>query len=127
MNKIINDNIDFEEIFPFKIIIFFLVLIILYLCFQCFFSKEEILIEIEKMKNQSLSFSEKISCFTKINTKINRDYLEDSKFYNEKGFKEIFGKQYNKNNSNINKGKIENNKINKKVKFSNIIVFDYDN
>lgn len=127
MNKIINDNIDFEEIFPFKIIIFFSVLIILYLCFQCFFSKEEILIEIEKMKNQSLSFSEKISCFTKINTKINRDYLEDSKFYNEKGFKEIFGKQYNKNNSNINKGKIENNKINKKVKFSNIIVFDYDN
>lgn len=127
MNKIINDNIDFEEIFPFKIIIFFLVLIILYLCFQCFFSKEEILIEIEKMKNQSLSFSEKISCFTKINTKINRDYLEDSKFYNEKGFKEIFGKEYNKNNSNINKGKIENNKINKKVKFSNIIVFDYDN
>ena len=127
MNKIINDNIDFEEIFPFKIIIFFLVLIILYLCFQCFFSKEEILIEIEKMKNQSLSFSEKISCFTKINTKINRDYLEDSKFYNEKGFKEIFGKEYNKNNSNINKGKIENNKINKKVKFSNIIVFNYDN
>ena len=127
MNKIINDNIDFEEIFPFKIIIFFLVLIILYLCFQCFFSKEEILIEIEKMKNQSLSFSEKISCFTKINTKINRDYLEDSKFYNEKSFKEIFGKEYNKNNSNINKGKIENNKINKKVKFSNIIVFDYDN
>ena len=127
MNKIINDNIDFEEIFPFKIIIFFLVLIILYLCFQCFFSKEEILIEIEKMKNQSLSFSEKISCFTKINTKINRDYLEDSKFYNEKGFKEIFGKEYNKNNSNINKGKIENNKINKKVKFSNIIVFDYEN
>lgn len=127
MNKIINDNIDFEEIFPFKIIIFFSVLIILYLCFQCFFSKEEILIEIEKMKNQSLSFSEKISCFTKINTKINRDYLEDSKFYNEKGFKEIFGKEYNKNNSNINKGKIENNKINKKVKFSNIIVFDYDN
>ena len=127
MNKIINDNIDFEEIFPFKIIIFFLVLIILYLCFQCFFSKEEILIEIEKMKNQSLSFSEKISCFTKINTKINRDYLEDSKFYNEKGLKEIFGKEYNKNNSNINKGKIENNKINKKVKFSNIIVFDYDN
>ena len=127
MNKIINDNIDFEEIFPFKIIIFFSVLIILYLCFQCFFSKEEILIEIEKMKNQSLSFSEKISSFTKINTKINRDYLEDSKFYNEKGFKEIFGKEYNKNNSNINKGKIENNKINKKVKFSNIIVFDYDN
>ena len=127
MNKIINDNIDFEEIFPFKIIIFFLVLIILYLCFQCFFSKEEILIEIEKMKNQSLSFSEKISCFTKINTKINRDYLEYSIFYNEKGFKEIFGKEYNKNNSNINKGKIENNKINKKVKFSNIIVFDYDN
>lgn len=127
MNKIINDNIDFEEIFPFKIIIFFSVLIILYLCFQCFFSKEEILIEIEKMKNQSLSFSEKISCFTKINTKINRDYLEDSKFYNEKGFKEIFGKEYNKNNSNINKGKIENNKINKKVKFSNIIVFDYEN
>jgi hypothetical protein len=127
MNKIINDNIDFEEIFPFKIIIFFSVLIILYLCFQCFFSKEEILIEIEKMKNQSLSFSEKISCFTKINTKINRDYLEDSIFYNEKGFKEIFGKEYNKNNSNINKGKIENNKINKKVKFSNIIVFDYDN
>ena len=79
------------------------------------------------MKNQSLSFSEKISCFTKINTKINRDYLEDSKFYNEKGLKEIFGKEYNKNNSNINKGKIENNKINKKVKFSNIIVFDYDN
>ena len=127
MNKIINDNIDFEEIFPFKIIIFFSVLIILYLCFQCFFSKEEILIEIEKMKNQSLSFSEKISWFTKINTKINRDYLEDSIFYNEKGFKEIFGKEYNKNNSNINKGKIENNKINKKVKFSNIIVFDYDN
>ena len=92
-----------------------------------FFFQRRILIEIEKMKNQSLSFSEKISSFTKINTKINRDYLEDSKFYNEKGFKEIFGKEYNKNNSNINKGKIENNKINKKVKFSNIIVFDYDN
>lgn len=125
MNKSTNNSNDFEETFSIKIFIYSSLLIILYICFQYFFSKEDIIIEIEKIKNKNLSLSEKISFYTRINTKINRDYLDNSKLYNEKGFKEIFGKEYNQNNSNINKDK--NNKFNKKVKFSDVIIFDYDN
>ena len=67
-----------------------------------------------------------MSFFTKINTKINRDYLDDSNFYNQKSFKEIFGKEINNDFLNVNKGKTSKKDI-KKVKFSNIDVFDYDN
>ena len=77
----------------------------------------------EKIKNKSLILSEKVSFYTKINSKINRDYLEHSKFYNEKGFQEIFGKEMI---NNINKDKMYNKDI-KKVKFSDIIVYDCEN
>ena len=63
---------------------------------------------------------------SRINTKINRDYLEHSKYYNEKGFQEIFGKEIENNLNNVNKDKNYNKDI-KKVKFSDIIVYDCEN
>ena len=62
----------------------------------------------EQIKNKTLILSEKVSFFTKINTKINRDYLQHSRFYNEKGFQKIFGKEIV---NNINKDKIYNKDI----------------
>ena len=109
-----------------KFYIYFIIFILVSLLIKYIFSKEEIIVEIEKIKNKTLTLSEKMSFFTKINTKINRDYLDDSNFYNQKSFKEIFGKEINNDFLNVNKGKTSKKDI-KKVKFSNIDVFDYDN
>ena len=71
------------------IILFFVFISIFF--FKYFFSKEEIFDFIEKSKKDLLkSFSEeetKINLLTKLNTKINRDYLDNSKYYFEKGYK----------------------------------------
>ena len=117
---------DYHQIFTFKVFIFCFFTILIYAFFKYLFSQDEIIFEIEKIKNKTLTFSEKISYFTKINTKINRDYLEHSKYYNEKGFQEIFGKEIENNLNNVNKDKNYNKDI-KKVKFSDIIVYDCEN
>jgi hypothetical protein len=73
----------------------------------------------------SLSLSEKITFFTKINTQINRDYLDDSKYYNEKGLNQIFGLNNSKNLFNVDKVKNANKNV-KKVKFSDDIIYDIE-
>jgi hypothetical protein len=115
----------YQEFFTIKNFIFCIFAFLICAFIKYLFSKDEIIFEIEKIKNKTLTFSEKISYFTKINTKINRDYLEHSKFYNEKGFHEIFGKEIENSINNVNKDKI--NKDIKKVKFSDIIIYDCEN
>ena len=65
----------------------------------------------KKKKNSLKAFSDeedKLDLLTKLNTKINRDYLDNSKYYNEEGYFRIYG---NKNGrENINK-KSNSNKI----------------
>ena len=117
---------DYHQFFTIKVFIFCFFAILIYAFFKCLFSKDEIIFEIEKIKNKTLTFSEKISYYTKINTKINRDYLEHSKYYNKKGFQELFGKEIENNLNNVNKDKNYNKDI-KKVKFSDIIVYDCEN
>ena len=117
---------DYHQFFTIKVFIFCFFAILIYAFFKYLFSQDEIIFEIEKIKNKTLTFSEKISYYTKINTKINRDYLEHSKYYNEKGFQEIFGKEIENNLNNVNKDKNYNKDI-KKVKFSDIIVYDCEN
>ena len=116
-----NDETISIKYFIFISLFFSFIIIIKYLL-----SKEDIIIEIEKIKNMSLSLPEKISFLTKINTQINRDYLDDSKYYNEKGFTQIFGMDNDKNLFNVDKLKVNNKNV-KKVKFSDDIIYDIDN
>ena len=127
MNKIKYElNYDNDETISFKYFIFISLFLLFIIIIKYLFSKEDIIIEIEKIKNMSLSLSEKITFFTKINTQINRDYLDDSKYYNEKGFTQIFGMDNDKNLFNVDKLKVNNKNI-KKVKFSDDIIYDIDN
>ena len=108
------------------ILIFIIIIVIKYLT-----SKEDILIEIDKLKNKMKNFNiDKLSILTKINTKINRDYLDNSKYYNNKGYKEIFGDEnYDEYiHCNLNKNKNYSNKKNKKMKvtFNNNIYISED-
>ena len=91
------------------IFIFIIIIIIKYLT-----SKEDIFIEIDKLKNKMKNFNiDKLSILTKINTKINRDYLDNSKYYNTKGFKEIYGQNYDEyvhsNLNNLNRNNAQRN------------------
>ena len=114
-----------DETISIKYVIFFCLFILFILIIKYLFSKEDIIIEIEKIKNMSLSLSEKITFFTKINTQINRDYLDDSKYYNEKGLNQIFGLNNSKNLFNVDKVKNANKNV-KKVKFSDDIIYDIE-
>ncbi len=115
-----------DETISIKYVIFFCLFILFILIIKYLFSKEDIIVEIEKIKNKTLSLSEKISFFTKINTQINRDYLDNSKYYNEKGFTQIFGLNNDKNLFNVDKVKLDTKNV-KKVKFSEDIIYDIDN
>jgi hypothetical protein len=116
-----------EGYISFKIYIY-MTLIILFLNFvKIIKSKNKFSKEIETFKKtkKSNSSNEKIKLFTKLNTQINRDYLDYSNYYSKSNFKSIFGKniKINKLNYNLLK-KVENiykkfnNKPKKKVKFS---------
>lgn len=108
MNKIKYElNYDNDETISFKYFIFISLFLLFIIIIKYLFSKEDIIIEIEKIKNMSLSLSEKITFFTKINTQINRDYLDDSKYYNEKGLNQIFGLNNSKNLFNVDKVKMQ--------------------
>ncbi len=127
---------------PFKIYVLLFFLIIIYIIFKYFFSSEEIFEFIEKSKKTSLKlFSdevEKLKLLTQLNTKINRDYLDNSKYYNKVGYSKIYGNKFekgkdkenfhNKNNNNKkeNKKNIFIKKI-KKVGFSNNIIYENEN
>ena len=118
-------NFDNDETISFKYFIFISLFLLFIIIIKYLFSKEDIIIEIEKIKNMSLSLSEKITFFTKINTQINRDYLDDSKYYNEKGLNQIFGLNNSKNLFNVDKVKNANKNV-KKVKFSDDIIYDIE-
>ena len=118
-------NFDNDETISFKYFIFISLFLLFIIIIKYLFSKEDIIIEIEKIKNMSLSLSEKITFFTKINTQINRDYLDDSKYYNEKGLNQISGLNNSKNLFNVDKVKNANKNV-KKVKFSDDIIYDIE-
>ena len=100
-------------------IIVLIIAIILLIC-KVFYSKEEIFEEIDSFKqNLRNKFSPdelNLFCLTKLNTKINRDYLDRSKYFIEKGMKQIFGKTL----TDINKDSGSNHrkkKVNRRVTF----------
>ena len=120
---------------PFKIYFLLFLLIIIYVIFKYFFSSEEIFDFIEQArKNFFLNEESKLNLLTKLNTKINRDHLDNSKYYNEIGYTKIYG-----NKKENEKEIIDNNKSNhleeknknkifikkrKKVGFSNNIIYE---
>ena len=115
---------------PFKVYFILFILVLIIIALKYFFSKEEILDFIEKNIKKSSEQSnenDKLNLLTKINTKINRDCLENSKYYNELGFFKIYG--YQKENNTKNNLSNENKKSiiiakNKKVGFSNNIIYE---
>ena len=120
---------------PFKIYFLLFLLIIIYVIFKYFFSSEEIFDFIEQSRKKFfLNEESKLNLLTKLNTKINRDYLDNSKYYNEIGYSKIYG-----NKKANEKEIIDNNKSNpleeknknkifikkrKKVGFSNNIIYE---
>ena len=114
-------------------ILFYFLFLYLYFSLK-FFSKEEIFDFIEKSKKDLLkSFSEeetKINLLTKLNTKINRDYLDNSKYYFEKGYKKIYENNDSNKKEDFKKSKNEGGKEkifikkSKKVGFSNNIIYE---
>jgi len=117
--------INDEGNISFKIYIYMTLIILFLNILKIIKSKNKFLKEIETFKKttKSNSSNEKIKLFTKLNTKINRDYLDYSNYYSKSNFKSIFGKnmKINKINYNILK-KVANIykkfKSKKKVKFS---------
>lgn len=94
MNKTQKDFIsNIEEPISMKFYIYFIIFILVSLLIKYIFSKEEIIVEIEKIKNKTLILSEKMSFFTKINTKINRDYLMIRIFIIKKVLKKFLEKK----------------------------------
>ena len=126
-----SDDIMMELNIPFQVYILLFLLIIIYVTFKYFYSSEEIFEFIEKSKK--INEDEKLNLLTKLNTKINRDkdFLDNSKYYNEVGYIKIYGKKEKENidNKEINKIRNENKifiKKNKKVGFSDIIIYEND-
>ena len=128
-----NEDIILDLEIPFYVYIIIFCIIIIILILNYVNPKEEIFDFIEKSKQSSLSqFSSKenkLNLLTKLNTKINRDYLEHSKYYFEKGYNKIY--EINKssikdNNKDSEKEKKEKFfiKKNKKVGFSNNIIYE---
>ena len=130
-----NDIIMDLEIPSYVYIIIFIIFIVIFI-FKYFFSNEEIFDFIEKNKKELLkTFSKEetqINLLTKLNTKINRDYLDNSHYFYEKGYKKIYEdertslKNINKKNDNDNENKKEKIYIkkNKRVGFSNDIIYE---
>ena len=125
---------DLEIPFYIYILLFFIVVIILIIKFLN--PNEEIFDFIEKSKYDSIkTFSEdenKLKLLTKLNTKINRDYLDNSKYYFEKGYNKIYHNEGQ--NTKEEKEKLIKEcqkerfyiKKNKKVEFSNNIIYEDD-
>ena len=132
---------------PLKVYILIVLAIVIMFVYKYFFSKEEIFEFIEKSKKSSLNISsnaeDNLNLLTQLNTKINRDYLDNSKYYNETGYLKIYGNH--KKNRTVNMGKSEKDKNdksndlnkkgkskilikkNKKVGFSNKIIYENEN
>ena len=151
MPKIIGEKISKEIIMdlniPFKVYIYLLLIILLVVIIKYFFSKEEIFDFIEKKNKETQSAQSvkvpnedtKLNLLTKLNTKINRDYLDNSKYYHKVGLSKIYGSKKEENTLNntiksklFYKSAIENKsnmviKKRRKVSFSNNIIYENDN
>ena len=137
-----NADIMMDLNIPFKVYFFLFVIIVLIIILKYFFSNEDIFDFIEQYKKNSLKIfsdeKDKLNLLTKLNTKINRDFLDNSKYYNSVGYTKIYGskkentiisKNENHKNNNLlieNKNKVCSRK-NKKVCFSNNIIYENEN
>ena len=131
-----NSDIIMDLDIPFYVYIILILVFITIFLFKYFSSKEEIFDFIEKSKKDLLkSFSEKetkINLLIKLNTKINRDYLDNSKYYFEKGYKKIYENNDSNKKEDFKKSKNANKKEkiyikkSKKVCFSNNIIYEND-
>ncbi len=117
-----DDKDEIIKSLPKKFYFIFIFIFIIIIAIKYLTSKEDIFIEIDKLKNKMKNFNiDKLSILTKINTKINRDYLDNSKYYNTKGFKEIYGdhdydEYVHSNLNNLNRNNNHIIKKNKKMK-----------
>ena len=109
---------------PIKVYVFIVLIIVIYFLYKFFFSKEEIIEFLDKSKYQLLKDEDKLNLFTQFNTKINRDYLDFSNYYNEIGYSKIYGNGKNKNNCKDNKSKEIIIKKNKRVSFTQNIIYE---
>ena len=128
-----NDDIILDLEIPFYVYFILFCIIIFILILNYINPKEEIFDFIEKSKHDPLeNFStkeNKLILLTKLNTKINRDYLDNSKYFFEKGYNKIYEKSeslINKENEKTQNEKKERFfiKKHKKVGFSNNIIYE---
>ena len=136
-NNNCNKDIILDLEIPYYVYIILIFVFLIIFVFKYINSTEEIFDFIEKNKKDLFqSFSEeetKKNLLTKLNTKINRDYLDNSKYYYEKGFNKI----YENNELNKRKEKKQSEKVNniekvyikrnKKVGFTNNIIYEDNN
>ena len=131
-----NNDIIMDLEIPYYVYIALFIIVAFILIHKQIYPNEELFDFIEKYKKDSLNlFSKKenkLLLLTKLNTKINRDYLDNSKYYYEKGYNKIYenNKLDIKENKKIlekdgNNEKVYITKI-KKVGFSNNIIYEND-
>ena len=131
-----NNDIIMDLEIPYYVYIALFIIVVCILIYKQIYPNEELFDFIEKYKKDSLNlFSKKenkLLLLTKLNTKINRDYLDNSKYYYEKGYNKIYenNKLDIKENKKIlekdgNDEKVYITKI-KKVGFSNNIIYEND-
>ena len=131
-----NNDIIMDLEIPYYVYIALFIIVAFILIYKQIYPNEELFDFIEKYKKDSLNlFSKKenkLLLLTKLNTKINRDYLDNSKYYYEKGYNKIYenNKLDIKENKKIlekdgNDEKVYITKI-KKVGFSNYIIYEND-
>ena len=129
-----NNDIIMDLEIPYYVYIALFIIVAFILIYKQIYPNEELFDFIEKYKKDSLNlFSKKenkLLLLTKLNTKINRDYLDNSKYYYEKGYNKIYenNKLDIKENKKIlekdgNNEKVYITKI-KKVGFSNNIIYE---
>ena len=114
---------------PLSFYIILVVVIIILIIIKYIFSTEEIFQFIDKAKKNSLKYfkdeSDMLNLLTKLNTKINRDFLDNSEYYNKVGYSKIYGCENEKNKKNLSKSeKTHKIIINKKVRFNNEVIFE---
>ena len=129
-----NNDIIMDLEIPYYVYIALFIIVAFILIYKQIYPNEELFDFIEKSKKDSLNlFSKKenkLLLLTKLNTKINRDYLDNSKYYYEKGYNKIY--ENNKLDIQENKKILEKDGNNekvyitkiKKVGFSNNIIFE---
>ena len=123
------NNIMEDLNIPFSFYIILAVIIIIFIIIKYVFSTEEIFEFIDKAKKNSLKDfkdeSDMLNLLTKLNTKINRDFIDNSEYYNKIGYSKIYGcKNENKEDKLSKSKKAHKITINKKVRFNNEIIFE---